>query len=129
MTGNSKTAPIDLFPGQLLGCTTTAATATATAPTTTATAAATTAPCMPKYHSLWHRAQYHSTTVQQYNSTTVEKYLFPGRSVSWLGDVHYCCLHCAQCVLCTLYTLCTVHTVHSLPFEDPFFKCTSSLSH
>ena len=107
MTGNSKTAPIDLFPGQLLGCTTTAATATATAPTTTATAAATTAPCMPKYH----RAQYHSTTVQQYNSTTVEKYLFPGRSVSWLGDVHYSCLHCA---VFAVYTVCTVHTVHPL---------------
>ena len=60
MTGNSKTAPIDLFPGQLLGCTTTAPTATA--------------PCMSKYH----RAQFNPTAVTQstiprYNGTTVPR--------------------------------------------------------
>ena len=79
MTGNSKTAPIDLFPGQLVGCTTTA-------------------PFKPKYQSTtikqYHtqlnsklparasqqqsttEAEYHKIAAPQYHCATVQKYLF-----------------------------------------------------
>ena len=75
VTGNSKMASIDLFPGQLVGCTTaTACLAVATtATTTTATHANTTAviatePFMPKYHNSTIQ-RYYSSRVPQYNSS------------------------------------------------------------
>ena len=107
MTGNSKTAPIDLFPGQLVGCTTAV---------TTSSQYTATARFMPKYTSSTIEG-YHSSRVAHKKITTLEEFdgrkVSPSRSVGWFGDVHY--YYCYCCCCCTA------------SFEDPFFKCTSPL--
>ena len=62
ITGNSKTASIDLFPGHLIGCIST----TANVASTSINISTATAPFMQKYHS---NTIQHNSKVAEYQST------------------------------------------------------------